>query len=237
MDNNKDYYALYLKYKSKYIALKTGGAETLVRQLNVKGKGNKPVVFYKAQTGEIEKDGYQYKQLASDCKLNKKAECNEDEVVKTFDDLRFNNNEYTKVYNSYPSNYKSLIETINKGAEVYVQFIRDEIKKNKDCIDNSLLKSGIGCDAKIESIYKGNELNYKLRTKLFTKAKEYLKSQGFNLDWFHEISSILKDFNKYDKDPKLAIVLLPFNPTGMEKGELYKNIDFSYKMYKNMGFF
>ena len=27
MKNNRDYYALYLKYKSKYLALKTGGAE------------------------------------------------------------------------------------------------------------------------------------------------------------------------------------------------------------------
>lgn len=28
MESNKDYYALYLKYKSKYLALKTGGAKS-----------------------------------------------------------------------------------------------------------------------------------------------------------------------------------------------------------------
>jgi hypothetical protein len=27
MKDNRDYYALYIKYKSKYLALKTGGAE------------------------------------------------------------------------------------------------------------------------------------------------------------------------------------------------------------------
>jgi hypothetical protein len=233
MDNTKDYYALYLKYKAKYIALKTGGAEIVVKNLNRNGRKDTPVDFYKTQIGEIEKGGSYYDDLARTCRETKRSVCNEDEVIKTYEDSIFNDKEYTRIYNSYPANYANLIGKINKGAEVYIQFIRDQIKKNKDCLAKSML--GFGCDAKIETIYKEN--NYKLRSKLEEEARKFLSSQGFNIDSYHSFGSIIEKFDKYDKDPKLAIVNLPFDPTGMQKGELYGQIKFYYNIYMRNKYF
>ena len=233
MDNTKDYYALYLKYKAKYIALKTGGAEIVVKTLNRNGRKDTPVDFYKTQIGEIEKGGSYYDDLARTCRGNKGVLCNEDEVIKTHEDAIFNDKEYTRIYNSYPGNYANLISKINKGAEVYIQFIRDQIKKNKDCLAKSML--GFGCDSKIETIYKEN--NYKLRNKLEEEAGIFLKSQGFNIQWYTSFSYIIEKFDKYDKDPKLVIKNLPFDPTGMQKGEIYEKIKFYYNIYTSNGFF
>ena len=94
---------------------------------------------------------------------------------------------------------------------------------------------GFGCDSKIETIYKEN--NYKLRNKLEEEAGIFLKSQGFNIQWYHSFSSIIEKFDKYDKDPKLAIGNLPFDPTGMQKGEIYEKIKFYYNVYRSNQFF
>jgi hypothetical protein len=48
---------------------------------------------------------------------------------------------------------------------------------------------------------------------------------------------MLNDPTKYDNNPELVISRKPFNPTGMSKGELYKNIKFQYEAIISDNFF
>lgn len=242
MDPNKDYYALYLKYKAKYLALKTGGAETKIYYLNKKGKPkDHPYTFYLGQTGEIEKDSVQYRNEQYECSRGKSRECNEDEVIKFYDDKIFNNPEYTKIYNSYPSRYRSFIEKLNKGAIEYIRFVKEQIKKNKDCVSSSMftLTNRVSCDAKMETIFKSD--NRKLLEKLNDEAKTHLESLGYKITWYtiykYFLEDMLKNPTKYDNDPSLVISRKPFDPTNMSKGEIYKNIISQYRDIISDNFF
>jgi hypothetical protein len=241
MDNNRDYYQLYLKYKSKYIALKTGGAEKVVRDERDKGGYMHQVTYYKAQTGDVKKDDLM--KLSADCKQKKGAECNEDEIIKTYDDSIFNNVEYTKIFNSYPANYETLIDRLIKCAAGYVKIISDEMDKNDECHKTYWATSSIKCDARVRLIANPKRDREpavdKLHTKLYDLAKAYVESQGFSMDSFHPVYEIIETRKGYLKRPEEALVpyRLPFDPANMGKAELYGNIVKNYEEYKKWKYF
>jgi hypothetical protein len=127
--------------------------------LNKKGKPkDQPYTFYVGQTGEIEKDSVDYRNQQYECSRGQPKECNEDEVIKFYDDQVFNNPKYTRIYDLYPSKYEGLIEKINKGAIEYIRFVKEQIKQNKECVPSGFLTitNRVKCDDKMETIFASN---------------------------------------------------------------------------------
>jgi hypothetical protein len=218
MESNKDYYALYLKYKSKYLALKTGGAESYVVKKDTKGK-DKTTTLYKTKIVDIEKTHSLYIKHAESCEEQKNRECNEDEVIQVFEDSILKNPDYIKIAEEYVAKYPEIMEKIKKQAQEYVNFVSDETKKNKDCNAKTLF--GLGCEKNFSDV-KDN-LNHAFRHKLQEKGEKWLKEKAYP-DIFRAFDDVYKNLESYEKDPMKCVQSIPFNPTGMSKDELVKEI-------------
>ena len=66
MENQRDYYQLYLKYKKKYLALKTGGAIIYEKEISKNGKIVKEQ-YIKTKIGEMNLSGINFPNAAIEC--------------------------------------------------------------------------------------------------------------------------------------------------------------------------
>lgn len=219
MEPNKDYYSLYLKYKSKYLALKTGGAESYEgKRKDSKGR-DRTATLYKTKLFDIEKTHPTYIKHEETCKQQRNRECNEDEVIQLFEDSVFKNQDYIKIAEEYLKKYPEIIGKIKKQAQEYVNFVSEETKKNKDCNAKTLF--GLGCEKKFSSGIDGSD--YDFGRKLKEKGEKWLKEKAYP-DIFRPFDEVYKYLETYEKDPMNCVHSIPFNPTGMSKDELVKEI-------------
>ena len=250
MESNKDYYALYLKYKSKYLALKTGGAESYEVKSKIKIKtkdqSNDSITitntFYKTKAGDLKKDDSAYNAIKSDCKQQRNRECTIDEIIQQHEDNIFKNPKYLKMVEEYPKKYPELIETLKKQTQGYINFILEEIKKNEECHKKKFF--GIGCEKKFSDAIAKKPIYYTddFHRKLNNRGYDWLTANGYNSSkWsafkFRSFADIYKNIEIYKKNPLMSLSYLPLDPINlinMSQEEVIKKYASLYNTYKDV---
>ena len=147
MDANKDYYALYLKYKAKYLALKSGGAIIVARRLANSSKkrsssssssssSNKPIIpTFKTKFGVIDSNDSRYTYVTEQCKKQFPNEpdkiCTSEEFINTFNVLMAA--QLRLDYADYASKYQELLLRINEATKEWANVIKKAVDENKAC--------------------------------------------------------------------------------------------------------
>ena len=260
MSDKKDYQALYLKYKTKYLDLKNSGGAAIIIASRSKSptrsssrsrsisrsptRSTSPIaqnpaqIAYKTKFAKITDNSPNYKYAETECNKvyanRPDKKCKPEEIIKTYEDLM-----YTKLqseYSIYIKNYPEILSRIDKAAIKWADFIKKYMEENRTCKTKFL--ASLRCENfnnyKSNSSSK-NKLIYKYNNKKIDFLKEFNLKPELFVNFLDAVTS--PNYEDYIKNPSKLIIQseLPFKPTNNKDNDII-NFYIHYSTFKKYKF-
>ena len=257
MSDSKNYHALYLKYKKKYLDLKNGGGAGAIiatRRLSSNKKSSsrssssssssrssssRPTqIAYKTKFGTIVDKENNYKLAETEC--NKACAnipnktCKPEEIVKTYEDIMYSQLEGE--YSNYIRKYPELLSRINNAAVKWSEFIKKDMDENKTCKTKFL--ASLRCE-NFNNYKSNNSSGNKLIDKYNAKKISFFNDLNLNSGLFVDFLDVVTspNYEEYIQMPSKLIIQseLPFKPTNNKDDDII-NFYIQYHDFKKYGF-
>lgn len=250
ISNDKDYQALYFKYKTKYLDLKNSGGARFTANSSLsrtrrkspsspKSKSLPKPIVYKTKFDTLSNNGTNFTNSANTCFNNIGRTCTPEEIIKTYENLMYDH--LKDKYSEYITKYPELLAKINKAASEWAEFIKKEMNENKTC--KTKMFASLRCDNFTNYASKNSSGN-KLIAKYNAKKISFFNNIKLKPDLFVDFLdvAISPNYEQYIQNSSKLIIQneLPFKPTNINKNEIveYDIMKFytHYDNYKNKGF-
>ena len=242
MSDKKDYQALYLKYKTKYLDLKNSGGASSTRSKSP--NASKPArITYSTKFDRLNDYSPDYTNAESECNKvyanTPDKKCKHEEIIKTYEDIKYTQLE--SEYSIYIKNYPEILSRIDKAAIKWADFIKKSMEENRTCKAKIFRLST--CDNFDNYINYSDSKTTNLRSQLiYDYTNEKIRfSNNVNLkpelfvDFLDVVTS--PNYEDYIKNPSKLIIQseLPFKPTNDKENDI-KNLFIQYSTFKKYRF-
>ena len=196
--SEKNYYNLYLKYKSKYLDLK--GGERCVKNVYVKGKvSDIKYDCYKTAFGDLDKNNDKniavIEKIIERCK-EKNIKCEDESVIVTqYEEMKLE--EYNKQFQIYKTQYDIIIKKLTEANKRWIAYVTQEVdnnnKKVEECKKKNWATGSFTCNKTFKEIIEANKKQkkkdgtrdtnyYKINEEYEIKKKDFFTNLNSKLD-------------------------------------------------------